>query len=283
MSFTPVIPSTGLSGWNFLKATLERQSEISAQSPGLSRDIEYFEDNISAVETLDDLMGDRQLLKVALGAYGLSDELDKGAYVRRMLEEGLSDDSSFANRLNNTDYINLVEKFDFEGGTLSLSQDDVSEITELYKRQNFETDVGDVDDTMRLALNFERKIGEISSQDNSEAGGWFKIMGSVPLRTVIETAFNLPSEFSALDIDAQAKILADKAQAGYGSRTVDIFNDPEVVDDLIKNYLLREQIDAGPSASTPGYSALSMLNGTASAGTAGLGSSGLFNILLSNY
>ena len=135
---------------------------------------------------------------------------------------------------------------------------------------------------MRLALNFERKIVEISSNASTEAGGWFRVMSSVPLATVVQRAFNLPSEFSSLDIDSQAEILADKAQAKYGSRNVEIFNDPEVVDDMIKNYLLREQIDAGPSANTPGFSALSLLNGSAGGGVAGLGSSGLFNILLSN-
>lgn len=278
MSFSPVIPSTGLTGWNFLQATVDRQEEIHAQSPEIARDTAYFEENIGNIKTLDDFMGDRRILKVALNAFGLGDEINKGAYVRKILEEGTEDSSSFANRLGNSDYLALAETFNFTDGDLSLSAGVIEDISTNYKRQDFELEIGEVDDTMRLALNFERKIGDYVGQGSTEAGGWFSLMGSLPMREVLDTAFNLPSSFSSLDIDKQQEIYSDKMNVKYGDKSIEAFSDPEVVDDLIQNYLLRTSLDAGPSGYSAASTALSILGG----GGSGVGTSGLFNLLLSN-
>jgi hypothetical protein len=283
MTFSPVIPSSGLTGWSFLQRTLETQEDLFAKSPEIQRDIEYFKENIGNIKTLDDFMGDRQTLKVALGAFGLGDEIDKGAFVRKVLEEGIQQattesSASFAVRLNNSDYLSLAETFNFDSGELSLSTDVIDEIADKYERQSFEIDVGEIDNTMRLSLNFERRISEFVGQGSTVDGGWFSILGSVPMRTVVEGAFNLPSEFAALDIDQQVDILKDKASRKYGDESIEVFADPENVESLIKDYLLRQEIDNGPSASTPGFAALTILGG----GTSGVGSGTILNILLSN-
>lgn len=280
MAFTPVIPNGGLAGWSFLQRTLDRQEEVFSKSPDIKRDIDYFKSNIQNVETLDDLMQDRKILKVALGAFGLGEEISKGAFVRKILEEGATEDGSFAKRLNNPDYIALAKTFDFAEGKLSLLQADIDRISDQYERQNFEIEVGNVDDSMRLALNFQREIQDFVGQGSSENAGWFKLMGSVPMRTVLEGAFNLPKEFAALDVDRQKEVLSDKAQQAFGGKSIEVFSDPAAVDKVIKDYLLREQINAGPSPSTPGFAALSIL-GQSNSGS-GVGTSGLFNLLLSN-
>lgn len=165
-----------------------------------------------------------------------------------------------------------------EDGAISMSSSDITNISERYRRQSFEQEVGDVDDTMRLALNFERKIQEFAGQGLSENAGWFRAIGSAPLRAVIESAFNLPSEFSALDIDRQKDILSDKANALFGGKSVDVFENPENVQTMINRYLLREQIESGPNASTPGFAALSILQ----SGSSSLSSAGIANLLISN-
>ena len=279
MPLTPVIPGSGIAGWNFLQKTLDRQTEAFNKSPDIARDVEYFEANIGEVETLDDLMGERRILKVALGAFGLGDEINKGAFVRKVLEEGTADRSAFAIRLNNSDYIEMAQTIRIDqDGALSISPSGISEISERYQRQTFEVEVGNVNDSMRLALNFERKIKEFAGQGLSENAGWFRAIGSVPLRTVIESAFNLPNEFSALDIDRQKDILSDKANALFGGKSVDVFENPENVQTMINRFLLRQQIESGPTASTPGFAALSILQ----AGSSSLSSAGIANLLISN-
>ena len=60
-----------------------------------------------------DLVADRRLLKVALGAFGLEGEIDKKAFVRKILEEGTADPASLANRLTDKSYYKLAEAFGF--------------------------------------------------------------------------------------------------------------------------------------------------------------------------
>ncbi len=282
MTFSPVIPSSGLTGWSFLQRTLDRQEDLFAKSPEINRDIEYFKENIGNIKTLDDFMGDRRIQKVVLGSFGLGDEIDKGAFVRKVLEEGVraaapGEPASFAVRLNNSDYLALARTFNFDNGNLRISSVVADDIAAKYERQSFEIEVGDVDQNMRLALNFERKISEFTGQGSTEDGGWFRLMGSVPMRTVLESAFNLPSQFSSLDIDRQKDILKDKAFQKFGEKSIELFTDPANVQSLIKDFLLRQELDSGPTISTPGFSALALFGDNS-----GVGSGSILNILLSN-
>ena len=275
MPIAPVLPTSGLTGWRFLNDSLETQEKLFNSSPDISRDVDYFNENIGDIKTLDDLMGDRRILKVALGAFGLGDEINKGAFVRKVLEEGTEDRSAFAVRLNNSDYLDMARTFDFSSGELTLSDSQRANITKQYQEETFEVSLGEVDNSMRLALNFQRDIAEIADQGLSENAGWFKVMGSVPLRTVFESAFNMPSGFAQLDIDRQKELLSDKANSLFGGKSVDIFKDPEVIETTIRRYLLQEQVANGPSANTPGSAALSILTG-------GTSSASIINLLISN-
>jgi len=64
MSFSPVLPSTGLTGWNFLKASLPTQTELFEKSPEIQRDLEYFEDNIRNIK----MVSVKKLIKARLFA-----------------------------------------------------------------------------------------------------------------------------------------------------------------------------------------------------------------------
>jgi len=99
MSFQPIIPLAGVAGWQYIQRTQETQQEAYSQSPIQKREIEYFRENISKATTAEELVSDRTLLKVALGAFGLDDDLNKQAYVRKVLEEGTDADDAFANRM----------------------------------------------------------------------------------------------------------------------------------------------------------------------------------------
>lgn len=275
MPLTPVISGSGLAAWNFLKATEDNQITAFNRSPDIERDVQYFRENITEINSLDEFMSDRRLLKVALGAFGLGEEINKGAFVRKVLEEGTLDQSAFAVRLNNPDYLDMAEKLPVFDGLMSVSSNTAEEIISDYRVREYEVAVGEVDNDMRLALNFRREMSELASSDLTESAGWFKVMASVPMRTVLEGAFNLPSSFSQLDIDRQREILSDKAQSLYGESSVEVFQDTDKMESAIQRFLLRQQIEQGPSANTPGFAALSILSG-------GIGSVGIANLLLSN-
>lgn len=113
-----------------------------------------------------------------------------------------------------------------------------------WKEQRFEAAVGAVNTDMRLALNARRELAEIAKSSGSERSKWFKIMGSRPLRTVVQGAFNLPPAFSRIDLDRQVSMLETRAERLLGSPTVSQLADPGKVETLIRRYLAAPS-DAG--------------------------------------
>src|SRR6056297_1893238 len=84
MTFSPVVPTGGLVGWSLLDRTMERQTELFNKSPQIVRDTEYFEKTIDTIKTAEDLVADRRLLRVALGAFGLQDQINSKAFIRKI-------------------------------------------------------------------------------------------------------------------------------------------------------------------------------------------------------
>ncbi|MEM7471789.1 MAG: DUF1217 domain-containing protein [Pseudomonadota bacterium] len=115
MTFTPTVIGTGVSGFNFLQRTRAQQQELFDQTPQVARDAERFTQDIQDVKTVDQLMDDRQLLSVALGAFGLEEDLNNTAFIRQILESDLSDGTSLANRLADKRYLGLAQAFNFAG------------------------------------------------------------------------------------------------------------------------------------------------------------------------
>jgi uncharacterized protein DUF1217 len=256
MSFQPVTPLGGVAGWSFLNRTLERQSESFTSSPDIKRETTYFRDNIGSISSAEELVADRQLLKVALGSVGLEDDLDKRFFIRKVLEEGTDDPRAMANRLVDKRYVALADAFGFgsQDGYRTKLTGFGSEITKAYGIRQFEVAVGDNDQSLRLALNFKREMSEIVA--NSPAGdtGWFKILGTASLRDVVEKAFNLPREFATLDLDRQVLTLKEKSRAAFGSDDINLFKDPANVENLVQKFLVRTEIQ-GQSAGNRGASA----------------------------
>ncbi len=266
MFFQPVIGSGGYSGWLVLQRTETRQREIFEQSPTLERNVEYFRENIESAVTAEDLVSDRRLLTVALGAFGLDEEINKRAFVQRILEDGTESLEAFAVRLNEPRYLALAEAFGYgnTGGGENVQQEGFREdIIARYKVRAFDLAVGEVDNDARLALNFRREIADIASEDTSEEVIWFRIMGRQPIREVVATALNLPQEISQLDVDRQRELFEDKAASVLGTSDPTVLSDPEVIDDLLRRFFLIRQSQSGPTSLTPGFSALTLLQNTA--------------------
>ncbi|MBL3568967.1 hypothetical protein BV509_04370 [Rhodovulum sulfidophilum] len=113
MSFQPVLPLTGYAGWRFLERTMERQQDAFNQSPGTQKELDYFAENIGKVTSADDLVSDYRLLKVALGAFGLQDEIGNKYFIKKVLTEGVDAEGALANKLADKSYYNLAKAFSF--------------------------------------------------------------------------------------------------------------------------------------------------------------------------
>lgn len=263
MSFQPVLPLAGYAGWNFLQRTLPAQTEAFRTGAELSRDIAHAQKHLGQALTAEQLVADRQLLKVALGAFGLQDDLQNRAFIERILQDGTQDTSALANRLADKRYKAFAEAFALDGASAPgpLREDFVERILEDYQVRAFEVAVGEQNTDMRIAFTFAREMLEIANGDTTEDTKWFTVMGNPPLRQAFETALGLPPGFGQLDIDQQLTVFKERLNSFLGESDLSQFTVPENRDAFIRLFMVRSELAAGPSASTPGMAALTLLSG----------------------
>lgn len=274
----PVVPLAGVAGLAFLDRTYERQFALFTTDVEVARDVAAFRERAAGIDTAGALVRDTRVLRVTLGAFGLEDELPKRAFIRKVVEEGTLDPRAFANRLADPAWRRLAETLGFgdlgNGLALESVRDD---LVARYRERAFERAVGEQDTGLRLALNFRRGVREIAESEAVDRAGWFRIMGSRPLRAVVEGAFNLPDQFGSLDLDQQRAELESLARRRFGSESPAVFRDPAVVEEVVRDFLLRAQIEQGPGPLTRGTTALSILQGS------GLGAGASAGLFSSNF
>lgn len=238
MTFQPYVPTGGLAGWRFLQATIDTQKAAFERAPLRQRDLDYFAEKIGEVRTPEDLIGDFRLLSVALGAFGLSDDIGSKFLIRKVLEEGTLERDALANRLSDKRYREFSKAFgfgDFPTPNTVLS-DFPDKIAARYADQAFEKAVGETNETMRLALNAQREFVAVAEGAESERTKWFTILGTPPLRKVLEGAFGLPLSFGALDIDKQLEVFQRRSREEFGAESLAELAEPETMARLLDRY-----------------------------------------------
>lgn len=248
MSFQPVLPFSGSTGWTFLKRTETAQMDSFVRRPEILRDEAYFRDSIAGIRSAEALVSDRRLMRISLEAFGLEADVASRAFVRKVLEGGSESGESLANRLTDPRYAAFAKAFGFgdkTGARTSLSTFP-NEIMARWKERRFETAVGTVDNGMRLAMNARRELATIATGGGSERAKWLKVMGSIPLRTVVQGALGLPQSFASVDLDRQVSLLQRRMDSALGSETVSQLSDPQKLDSLIRRFLVSAEIGKGP-------------------------------------
>lgn len=248
MTFQPVLPSGGYTGWRFLQRTLPQQQEAFRESGSVRRLTDHFKANIARARTAADLVGDRRLLEVALGAFGLRDDLDSKAFIQRVLEGGTMRREALSNRLADKRYHALALEFGYGdlGARTGLSGF-AERIVARYEARAFQAAVGERDGTLRLALNVGDAIRDIAGRTSNLNAQWFSMMGEGPLREVFQTALGLPRSFGALDLDRQLATYKDRARAAFGTERLSDLADPARQEKLVRLFLLRSEAQAAPS------------------------------------
>lgn len=260
MTFQPIVPLGGFAGWQFLNRTLETQQEAFNTSSSVTRLTDYFRENIAEVRTAEALVEDRRLREVALGAFGLDDDIDAKFFIQTILEEGTVDDSALANRLTDSRYRALAEAFGFGNpvGARTNLTFFADEIISRYEDKQFQIAVGNQNNDLRLALNLESELSDLLDTVTGEDAQWFSIMGSSPLRTVFQTAVGLPSSVATLDVDKQLEIFKERAEKTFGSDKVADLNTEEAQETMIRLFLIRSEATSAAAVSS-GNVALSLL------------------------
>ena len=247
MTFQPVVPFSGYAGWLFLDRTADSQRTAFNDSSEVVRVTDNFREKIGQITTAEDLVNDRELLRVALGAFGLDDDIDNSFFIRKVLNDGTIDPDALANKLADNRYADFSDAFGF-GGITGIPRTSLSffadEIIDRYEAKQFELAVGEQDNDMRLALNLGPALADIVDGGGSNNGLWFGMMGNAPLRNLFQTAFGFPSSFAAIDLDKQLEQFKDRAQATFGTDNLADFTSPEHQEKLIRLYMIRSEANA---------------------------------------
>ncbi|UWQ11121.1 DUF1217 domain-containing protein [Aliiroseovarius crassostreae] len=261
MSFHPIIPMGGAAGWAFLQRTQDAQKQTFNASAEMQRDTSYYKENISKISTAQELVDDYRLLKVTLGAYGLSDDINNKFFIKKVLEDGTFDEADLSNKLSDKRYYEMAKDFGF--GDLSIPATQIStfadKIISAFQERQFEVAVGEQNQDFRLSLSLKRELSAIVEKSTSEDGKWFSIMGNPPLRKVFETALGLPNSFGALDLDLQLQGFKDKAESYFGSNKISQFSDPSKLDELNRLFLIRSDLANGSAGMSSSTIALTLL------------------------
>jgi len=247
MTFVPALPLTGYAGWALLKRTSVAQQTALNSQPEVKRDEAYFREKIGGINTAEQLVADRRLLKVALGAFGLEGDINSKAFIQKVLEGGTLKADTLANKLADKQYLKLSAAFGF--GDFATPRNKISgfadKILTAYKTRQFEAAVGTQNADLRLALNAEREIAELAGKTTtSNDSRWFSVLGNAPMRTVFEKALSLPSGFGTLDIDKQLEMIKEKSKSRLGTDVIADFGKPAQMEKLLRNYLIKSEAEA---------------------------------------
>lgn len=249
--FQPVVPLGGYAGWLFLERTAETQRAAFSESAEVVRSTDAFRERIGEITTAEDLVADRELLSVALGAFGLDDDINNSFFIRKILEEGTTDSDALANKLSDSRYADFSEAFGFgeavppRTGLPSFAD----EIIERYEAEQFEIAVGEQNNDLRIALNLNTALDDIVEGSTTNDARWFSMMGNTALRTTFETALGFPSSFGTVDIDQQLVQFKARAERTFGTDQIADLASEENQEKMIRLYMLQSEVNAFASVS----------------------------------
>ncbi|MGR9248937.1 DUF1217 domain-containing protein [Rhizobium leguminosarum] len=178
---------------------------------------DYFEENISSITSVDDLLSSSKLKNYVLTAFGLSTEYTSTSFLKSVLTSDVDDADSFVNQLDDEVYVNLAKAFNFnEDGSTDgdvMSEDQISLVTSAYAVASAtiaSSETGEAYDTY-----FAAQIGNVTSVD--------ELMSDDKLVSYLRTAYGLTDSETDNFISAALKS-ADLADAIGLSELHDAFN-----------------------------------------------------------
>ena len=184
-------------------------------------EVGYYVSNISNVKSIDDLMADSRLLYVAMGAFGLDSTLETPERIREMMEGGVADPDSPANKLADKRYANFVAAFDFAAhGDATTARDVVQNAPKQFVLATGLAVVKPSAEFVKAETDYYKaNIGKVKSIDD--------LLGNQRLLRIAMSAYGLnadteePRQIRAMltggvsDPDSPANKLEDKSYANF--------------------------------------------------------------------
>ena len=171
------------------------------------KDAVYYQNAIAGVGSVSELLKDRKMVDILLVSKGLDPAKVTSDYLRKVFSSDLGDAKSFANTESDARFAEIAASFNFDkqGNVARLAKigpqkrDQLLETQNKYLQQSLETQQGDANPGVRLALYFQRKAGDITSA--------YDILADKALAEVFRTTYSLPDSVGGMAVDQQAKVV----------------------------------------------------------------------------
>jgi hypothetical protein len=169
--------------------------------------VDDFGKDMAGAKSLDDFLKSDKLTSFVLKANGLDPKKYDEKTLREIFTSDPSDSKSYLNTKADSKFKEIVADFNFDTeGSLTRAKIGAIQNTgatertqQSYLQQTLETQEGETNDGVRLALYFARKAPDITSL--------YTILGDKALFQVITTTYSLPSGISSMDVDKQVDLL----------------------------------------------------------------------------
>lgn len=187
--------------YNSIVKNYSKTLATTAAEPTVARATQYYLANIGNVKSVDDLLNNNKLYTFVMTAFGLSDMMNAKGLICKVLEGGISSNTSLANTLNDPRYKALATAFNFAANGAAATQATSAQQGAVgnYVEQTLETDAGKQNQGVQMALYFQRMAPSITSAYN--------ILADKQLLSVVQTALGLSPTMSQEPIDTQATLL----------------------------------------------------------------------------
>lgn len=222
--------TTTYTSYRLIAQDIPRSIDRVASQPQVARESENYLKRISEIKSIDEFLADTRVFNYAMKAHGLEDMSYAKAFMRKVLTEGIDEDSAFANQLSDSKYREFAETFNFarHGETATIFTRAQQGTVDKYHRLTLEEEAG-VDNTgVRLALYFERNAPDITTV--------YGILADNALGQVVRTALGIPPELAASDIDKQADMITARLD-------IEDFKDPEKLGKFLERFTALWELD----------------------------------------
>jgi hypothetical protein len=249
-----------------VESNLARYQQMTANEPAVKTASAYYAANIGKVTSISQFVNNYRLLSYALNAYGLGDQINSKALITQVLQGGVTNPKALANTLNNSQWKAFAEAFNFVGkGAASISTSSAIQTTESnYVEQQLESDQGEQDPGVQLALYFQRVAPTVTNA--------YGILADKNLLEVVQTIFGLSPNANAADIDTEANEISKILP-------ISELQNPATVKQLTERFTAMYDLEYGP---TSGATSTLTVDGGNSSTTASAASTILSGVITSN-
>ncbi|VVT22357.1 DUF1217 domain-containing protein [Rhizobium sp. EC-SD404] len=158
--------STYLS-YNLIDRDMSRSIGRVSDDAVVAREAQYYRETIGKISSVEEFLDDYRVYSYAMKAYGLEEMTYARAFMQQVLESDLSDEDSFANKLEDERYRTFAQAFSFAGNAAAQVKPDIQ------SDQQTEDLIGLYDVSVQNAgrvyaaefENYKARIGQITNVD----------------------------------------------------------------------------------------------------------------------